>query len=261
MGRSPLNGNYVDNILRVWDQADPVDFTEGMLAYHRYRQTLDRIAQHYHVQLSAIVGMFCSLSPNTAYMTNLRAVVSVLNGYRGAGYGACRDRAIRCMRGEQFLDFTRGLKTRNFYQNIMDPDDPEPVTIDGHAYSVYDGQYHTMRSQVLRRKFPYHTVADTYRECAIIVGGGLLPNQLQSVTWFTWKRIHQVIFEPQLHLYRAALHDQWMLDLHPDEVPPFPLQENNATLCPSTKTESTYTPKATLESQPDLFAGNCCTAL
>lgn len=229
-------GDNVDNILRVWDMADAIDFSEDMIAYYRYRSTLDRIAQHYHISLASVVGMFCSLSPNQAYMTNLRAVISILHGDRGAGYSACRERALRCMRGENFLDFTRGLKTRNFYSNIMDPGDPAPITIDGHAYSIYAGKYYRMKDAV-RLRYPYSVVADAYREASAVIGHGVLPNQLQAVTWFTWKRIHRVVFNSQLHLYRAIANDQWMLDLLPDDIKPFVRQEKTIS-CPSTRTES-----------------------
>lgn len=208
----------VPNILFIWDQADGVDFSEGMLAYSRYRETLDGIARHYHIPLASVVGMFCALSPNNAYMTNLRSVVDVLNGGRGSGYGACYERALRCMRGEDFLWFTKGPKTRSFYQNIMDPDDPEPVTIDGHAYSVYVGQYHNMK-QVVRAGFDYEQIATSYRQAAHRIGNGVLPNQVQAVCWFVWKRIHRVLFDAQMNLLR--MDNQWQVDMEPDDITPF----------------------------------------
>lgn len=162
------------------------------------------------------MGAFCALSPNNAYMTNLRATKALLDGQRGAGYTACRLRAKRCLDGEPFLDFTKGLKTRNFYMNIMEPTDAVPVTIDGHAYSIWAGKYHTMKDSV-RLRFDYNAVADGYRAVALAIG--VLPCQLQAVTWFTWKRIHRVVYNPQMNMFMVG--DQWGLDLEPHEIKAF----------------------------------------
>jgi hypothetical protein len=207
----------VDNLLRVWDQADFTDYAEGMLAYGRYRHTLNRLAKHYGYPLESVVGAFAALSPNLDYLNNLRSTVSLLRGSeRTAGYGACRDRAQRALRGEHFLAFTRGPKTRAFFSNIMDPSDPGPVTVDGHAYCAYVGQRMTMR-EVVYLRMNYDGVADAYREAAGRVN--VLPCQFQAVLWFAWKRINNIIFKPQMHLFRQ--HDQWGLDLRPSDIRDF----------------------------------------
>ena len=206
----------LDNIRRIWCQADDVDRTEGMTAFPRYRATLERLANVYGVPLASAVGVFCALSPNNAYMTNLRAVKSMLSGGRGNGYTACRLRAKRCIAGENFLSFTKGLKTRNFYQNIMDPGNHYPVTIDGHAYCIWVGKRMTMK-QAVRAKFDYHKIADGYREVAGELG--IVPCQLQAVTWFAWKRINKIVYNGQMNMF--WLGDQWRLDLEPHEIEDF----------------------------------------
>jgi len=213
---SATRDRNLDNIRRVWHQADRVDRDEGMTAFPRYRSTLNRLANVYGLPLSSVVGMFCALSPNNAYMTNLRAVKDMLEGGKGAGYGACRARARRCISGDDFLSFTKGLKTRNFYQNIMDPSNHYPVTIDGHAYCVWVGRRMTMK-QAVRAKFDYHKIADGYREVAGELG--IVPCQLQAVTWFTWKRINAIVYKPQMNLFMDG--DQWGLDLEPDQIKVF----------------------------------------
>ena len=210
--------DHVANILSVWEQADSVDMKEGLIAYERYRETLGRLATHYSKPLPSVVGAFVALSPNNAYMTNLRATKSLLEGRRGAGYGQCQERAKRCLGGEDFLAFTRGLKTRNFYQNIMNPGDRDPVTVDGHAYSVWDGRYHRMRdAHVVGDEKVYMRVAEDFRSAAN--KANVLPQQMQAVTWFAWKRLNRVVADLQMDMFRAG--DQWMLDLEPDDISVF----------------------------------------
>jgi hypothetical protein len=217
VGREAESTMSVDNLLRVWDQADFTDYAEGMLAYSRYNRTLARLAKTYQFPLESVVGAFAALSPNLDYLNNLRSTVSLLRGSeRTAGYGACRDRAQRALRGEHFLTFTRGPKTRAFFQNIMDPSDPAPVTIDGHAYCAWVGRRMTMRA-VVDTPWRYEDVADGYREAANRIG--VLPCQFQAVLWFAWKHINGILFRPQMHLFRQ--HDQWGLDLRPSDIRDF----------------------------------------
>jgi hypothetical protein len=204
----------LDNLRRVWDQADFTDYAEGMLAYPRYHTTLDHLAKRYGYPIRSVVGVFAALSPNNDYMNNLRSTVSLLRGSeRTSTYIACRQRAQRCLRGDDFLEFTRGPKTRAFYSNIMDPFDNWHVTIDGHAYCAWVGRRMTMK-QVVYLKFPYEHVADGYRLVAESVG--VLPCQFQAVLWFTWKRIHNIVYHPQMHLFRQ--HDQWGLVMRPEDI-------------------------------------------
>lgn len=215
----------LDNLRSVFWQADPHDLRDGRLAYRRHHDTLRRLAAHYAAPFDATVGVFCALSPNNDYMGNLRSTATLLEGFRdGASfylltvstYIACAERAWRVLQGEPFLSFTKGKKTRSFYQNIMDPSDPLPVTIDGHMLSIWQGRRMTMKEAV-RSRIRYEDVAQGVRELAGEVG--VLPNQVQSTLWFTWKRLHRVLYRPQIDLFRPE--DPWMLDVAPADVQPF----------------------------------------
>lgn len=221
----------IDNVLKVYRQADEIDRWEGSVAYLRYNATLTALARRYDTPLPRVVGAFAALSPNNDYMGNLRSLVTLLEGMRlGAReedctvstYKACRHRAWGFLHGADFLASTRGPKTRNFYQNILRPRDPEPVTIDGHAVCAAIGKRMRM-VEVVRTRFKYEEVAQSYREAAARVG--LLPNQLQATVWFTWKRIHQVVYTPQLNAFMAG--NQWGSLLDPTTLRPFPIGAAN----------------------------------
>lgn len=207
----------LDNVRRVVDLADHHDQRDGLSAYPRYRATMLRLAEHYGVALSGAVAAFCALSPNNDYVLNLRSTVTLLRGFRDgvaladlqvSTYRHCRDRAWRCLQGEDFLSFTKGKKTRAFFRNIMDPMDPEPVCIDGHMMSIWAGERMTMKQAVMKR-MAYDEIADGMRTVA--AERGLIPNQLQATLWFTWKRIHHILHRSQLDL--LAPEDPWLLDL------------------------------------------------
>jgi hypothetical protein len=65
-------------------------------------------------------------------------------------------------------------KTWAFWQNLWQPDDPEPVTLDS-----WMSRSHGLPANTSLRM--YQTLAATYRDLAPQLG--LLPNQLQAVIW------------------------------------------------------------------------------
>lgn len=225
----------LQNIRKVLRQVDAIDRQEGMVAYERYHDLLSRIANHYSAPFDKTVAVFCSLSPNNDYMGNLRSTVSVLQGWQeGRGvddvtvstYKACRNRAWAYLTGRaEFVNRTRGQKVLSFYQNILDPSDMQPVTIDGHMYCIWAGKRMTM-VKVAYLKFHYNTVAGAFREVAR--EEGIRPNQLQGMLWFTWKRINNVLYRPQMQMFRPG--DHWGLCLKPEDIKPFKTGEEKSWL-------------------------------
>lgn len=219
-----------DNVRRALRLADRIDIEEGRVAYFRYREVMEGMARYYSYPLEYVTAAFCALSPNNDYLGNLRSVVTLIRGReRGASvedcyvstYNACKRRAWKYLEGADFLALTTGKKTRAFYQNILNPEDPHPVTIDGHAVSAWAGIRLTMKA-VATRGFHYETVAQSYREVASepnLFTGALLPNQLQAILWFTWKRLHRVKYNGNLNLFDTS--DNWGTLYHAEDIKPF----------------------------------------
>lgn len=217
-----------ENILKVLDRADEVDREEGKVAYPRYNEVLGEIAGLYGYPLPAVIACFAALSPNNDYVGNLRSAVSVLVGHRAgvpvqeikvSTYNHCRDRAYTYLSGVSFLDTVVGKKIRSFYLNILDPLDPEPVTIDGHAINIWRGERLPLKT-VAHGTTRYEIVATDFR--AVAQEAGLLPNQLQAITWFTWKRVHRIIYGGrQLELFTDRSGDFWRTLRRPEDIKPY----------------------------------------
>jgi hypothetical protein len=227
-----MKREHLDNVRRVLDAADLVDREEGMQAYPRYRVTLYRFALHYGLPLDSVVGAFVALSPNNDYWGNLRSLNTLCEGMAQgehaadnltvSTYGACKRRAWSALQGTPFLDFTKGPKTRAFFQNIMDPTDRWPVTVDGHMVGVWFNRRLTMKEAVATR-FRYEEVANGVR--LVAYERALVANQVQAMCWFAWKRLNNVVYDPQLDLLRGLAGDQWFLDVHPSQVPVYPRKQ------------------------------------
>lgn len=218
-----------DNLRRTFATADLIDRQEGLRSYEIHQRNMCRLALHYGFSRSAVTGAFSALSPNNDFMGNLRSTATLLTVKRAglpleaatvSTYKACARRAWRVLEGDDFLAFTKGKKTRAFYQNIMDPRDPEPVCVDGHMISCWAGVRLTMKEAV-RVKAPYEEIADSVRTVAL--EQGMIPNQLQAILWFTWKRLHRSKYiGSQLDLFRLG--DQWAQEIMPENIQPFPIQ-------------------------------------
>lgn len=214
------------NITRVLDQADRIDINEGRLAYFRYHEVFRNLSAFYGVGFAETVAVFCATSPNNDYLGNLRSAASIIKGFvegvpveriRVTTYNHCRDRAFQYLNGTPFLRATTGKKIRSFYLNILNPMDPEPVTIDGHAVNIWRRRRVNLVDAV--GGWNYERVANDYRRVASDVG--LLPNQLQSITWFTWKRIHNIKYPgPQFGLFQDPA-DFWRTLVRPESIVPF----------------------------------------
>jgi len=197
----------IKNIELVLAQSDFVDLTEGKTAYERYNEVLRSIADYYSMGFVQTVAAFVALSPNNDYVGNLRSLITLIVGFKNnipveqittSTYKQCRNRAYNYLTGEKdFLVETGGPKTINFYFNILKPKDTKYVTIDGHMYGVWHGERFRM-VEVAHLKIPYSKIASDFK--IVAKRNNLIPNQLQATLWFTWKRINNVIYNPQLSL-------------------------------------------------------------
>jgi len=216
------------NISIVLEQADTHDRQAGLIAYQMYHECLRGIANHYQTGFCQTVAAFAALSPNNDYTGNLRSLVSLIQGVQSglpvdqitvSTYKACRDRAHGFLTGEKdFLMETGGPKTRAFYHNILKPECPRHITIDGHMYGVYAGERMTMVEAIrVVRGSSYEKIAQEFIQVAR--RNKLVPNQLQAILWFTWKRIHTVVYHAaQLPLFGS---DTWGLIEAPEQIKPF----------------------------------------
>ncbi len=224
---------HLKNIEKVLAHADEIDIREGKLAYQWHHNTLRNISHHYGSGFVQTCAAFSALSPNNDQMGNYRSLISTLEGIKKgieckditiSTYNACRDRAYSYIIGDKdFLMETKGKKTIAFYHNIVKPECKQHITIDGHMFSIYNGQRMTMK-EVAGLRFSYDEVSSAFKKVASC--HNLIPNQLQAILWFTWKRIHNVLYQPQISYLNK---DHWKIQMELSEIVPYPCK--NGKLC------------------------------
>ena len=195
------------NLLKLWNQADEMDISDGKQAYQRYHAVLLDIALYYGTPLPRVVAAFAALSPNNDYVGNLRSLVSMLDAKRRgyeyedaivSTYKAARARANLYLTGTPFLDHAKGLKTRAFYQNLLYPEMSGPVTVDGHMYHAWMGTTGGMKDANVTSKL-YAEISNA--TCRLANQHGVLPHEAQAILWYTRKRMLTIRYSSQLALF------------------------------------------------------------
>lgn len=202
---------HVGNIFQVYSRADRWDRSLGMASYEKYHELMAEIYYKWKVpSFESVVGVFASLSPNNSYAANIRDVHSVFQGVttakeddiRVTTYRKNLIKALRIAHGESPLEVLGGKKVRSFYLNILNPDDIEPITIDGHMYSVWMLKRFNMDDAKVGGGSKYDLIAKDFKTVAKTLG--LRPNQLQAICWLTWRRIHYIHSSSQLDLFNCG---------------------------------------------------------
>ncbi len=218
MGRSasspPLVGlpTGVYNLGLVYKRSDMIDIELGMGYYLHFRERIIRYAARYGCLVpETACGVYAALSPNNSEESNMEDMIRAVSCFRDptsrlderwAGltvhtYGANKLKAKRILEGESPDAVLKGLKTWNFYHNILEPESSEYVTVDGHMVNIWNGARVPLDEAGISR-LEYRIVVAGVVELAERVG--IRPCQLQSILWIAWRRLHRIYYKPQYEL-------------------------------------------------------------
>lgn len=179
----------IDRIHAAYRSATPDEIHQGTAWYPTARYYALAMSAQYPVTFTQAAAVLAALSPRKEWNLNVRLADH-----------ACRTRSPQGQTNQQLtkvrtvlslkdpdpatiLPILKGPKTQAFFLNIHDPTDPDPVTVDRHAYTVV----HPRRPiSKLNNKGEYERIADLYRKAADALD--LLPSELQAITWLTERR-------------------------------------------------------------------------
>jgi hypothetical protein len=214
----------VDNLLRLFDQADEHDYWDGFTYYDRQRSNLESFAEVSGIWAHQIIGAFAALSPNVDESGNYRALASCIAIFLGRlpqsapviGYGPNKAKALAILRGGNVLDILRGQKVTAFYHNTLNPDDPDaPVTIDGHMYGAWLSRRVSLKRFADIKPATYLVIANDFRTAS---KRAQLPTaRFQSILWLTWKRLNNILYNAQLKFESGYSPERakWIIDHAP----------------------------------------------
>lgn len=173
---------YVRNIIDTYNRATDDQRQRGHNWYPTAHQLADFLSEG-NVQMGA--GVIAALSANKAWDLNQRLA---RKAFAGDVSGHTRDNLAKVAKIMSGVDpaevLPMGMKTGNFYRSILDPSDPEAVTIDRHAHDIAVGRPYGDADRGLGAKGRYAVLSLAYRNAAAKLG--ILPSELQATTWVVW---------------------------------------------------------------------------
>lgn len=114
----------------VISQASPEEIKEGQRWYWEAREYCEQLSKEFGVELKKVIGIVCALSPQKRWDINQRIAKEYLQGKRNIHTGVQVAKCDLIMMGKDIPTCLGGLKTINFYYNILDPTNPDWCTID-----------------------------------------------------------------------------------------------------------------------------------
>ena len=189
------------NIVSVYRDADETQHAEGLLWYSDAQKAAHNIAVKYDIAVYIVVAVIAALSPNNKWTRNVRNANALIGAFiRGDGidsvkvstYNKMKQKAWDILAARPDYDgakaMLKGQKITSFFMDIMGEFN---VTIDGHARNIAYGERVGLtddRTNIGVRE--YRALQAAYEEAARRVG--LMPYQLQAITWRVWRDRHGI---------------------------------------------------------------------
>jgi hypothetical protein len=172
----------VANVLNVYRHATPEQVEQGIKWYPEAREIALELDS---ANLRRAAGVIAAFSPRMPWWRNIVCATRLFDtGVATGSTKAFNATAQAIFDGGDPLELL-GMKTRNFYLNIIDPWNPEPITIDAHAIDIAILNFMGTKGRPGLTPKRYEEFSNTYREAALRFN--LLPNVMQAITWVTWR--------------------------------------------------------------------------
>ena len=197
------------HIVAVFQLATSQEVQLGLDWYPSARKISARIGKRAGVSAYHAAGVITALSPRNKWEDNVRNADALAKVYAAGGTVKdltsvpCRTthtnkhQAITILTNPDIppQDMITGPKRTEFYNSIMHPE-LDDVCIDGHAYSVWLGEYlPASKAPNIGKRLRIRIKQDYHDATAFIneeLGESYITSDIQAITWVTHKRIHNV---------------------------------------------------------------------
>ena len=172
----------VDSLVEFWKGASTESQNSAKSWYRTELEWSEGVAKKQGVDTQLVVDIFAVLSPGTKLQQNKIDVINVIKhgrDYKPTTYAIGREKAYALVEGVSFdrlVNPCTSPKVWNFRGNLIDPDNPIPVTVDR-----WIARQHLGKDKVT--KYQYERVAQDYRLAAKELG--IVGNQLQALVWLS----------------------------------------------------------------------------
>jgi len=167
-------------IAKLFNQSSPQNYTNGMIWYHKANTIAEVLAKKHNISKIRVIGILAALSPNNKWERNQIDVDLFLTrpsiDTKVCTFMNQRKKALEIYYGNGTIKHIEktlnGIKTKNFFNNILNYDTSDHVTVDMWAFR-------SVGVEAKLKNVPLVTQA--YKEVALEMN--ILPHQLQAIVW------------------------------------------------------------------------------
>jgi len=215
----PSAEHGIERVIRVYRSSPDTDLVTGMQWYRAAHAFCDELADEYSSLVPSayhVAGIVAALSPQVSWTQNKRLSRELIEMGSTTSRLERVQTAREIMQGDDpyiklFDPKRQNRKVRSFFMNIAFPDWPKipeghqlpddianippHVTLDRHAWSMLYWD-RTITDVLVAPTKEYYE----WGRCVFVAAadqlGGILPHELQAVTWVVWRNPNRRILDP-----------------------------------------------------------------
>jgi hypothetical protein len=176
------------NIETIYNKCTSDDINNGRTWYENAKSFSIYLSKKYNVTEIQSAGIIAALSPQKSWINNMKITEHFIesNGKASVHTGTQLSKASYILKNslitEEVYHILGGMKTKNFFYNIYNPDNNKAVTIDRHHLNVC---YAEDIKGCTDKQYEF------LKENTIIFANqiNMIPSMLQATLWVCWKRI------------------------------------------------------------------------
>lgn len=154
-----------------------------------------QVADKNGLPLANVCAIVSALSPSTNWGDNKKQALQLIKGKRSGftTYKQGVNKAIAALTspepGKLFNEKT-GPKTYHFYHNLLQPENPNYVTVDRHFWAIVTGKSYEVGTRIAQ----YRPIVETCKRHAKRLG--LVPCELQAALWVAHREQNKIVDRP-----------------------------------------------------------------
>ena len=168
------------NILSTYYKANQQDLIDGEVWYNNGHAICSMIANTYGLSVDTVAGVVSALSPNNKWDRNIIDAENMIRAYlfeieypKVCTFGGQRDKAIMMLENnydnpKNIARVLNGNKTIAFYKGLATGGKCDEITVDGHAYNIWNGYYTPLNKVPNISDKLYAEVSAAYKELSLI---------------------------------------------------------------------------------------------
>ena len=207
----------VKKILATYELSTNLERIEGAQWYDTAYRISSSLSKEFDIQLTTAAAVIAALSPHNRWPTNVRNGTELISAYKinkdsasavkVSTFNRNKDKALTILNKDHELkdlclgkiilestfenfikDTLSGPKVIEFFNSILL--DTSEVTVDGHAFNIWNGQKVPLSSvKKISKKLRIEIKRDYVAAANELA---ITPSACQATTWCAWRRIHGI---------------------------------------------------------------------